>query len=87
MKSNKGMLHAVFSVMADSKWRALFEIHALLDGQSSEAAISARLREFRREPYCFKFNVERVDRRLREGSTRLYEYRVVLRDKQIKLIA
>ena len=85
MKLEKAMLNAVFSVMCDGRWRALFEIHALLDGHYSESGIGSRLRDLRLNPYAAQFGVERVERRIRTG--RLHEYRIVLREKQMRLIA
>lgn len=77
MKENRGMLHAVFSVMSDGHWRTLAEIKRLLDHDYSEAGISARLRDFRKKEYALQFGVEKVERRLRAGSARLHEYRVL----------
>lgn len=44
-----GQLKAVFDVMKDGEWRTLKELAALVEG--SEAALSARLRDLRKERY------------------------------------
>ena len=49
----------VWNVMKDSKWRTLYQIHVAINGLGTEAAISARLRDFRKE----KFGNHTVNRR------------------------
>lgn len=66
-------LRRVADVMKDGKWRTLDEI-CHLTGDVSSAAISARLRDFRKE----KFGGLEVERRRRGCTYRgLFEYRVV----------
>ena len=60
----------VYRLMTDGKWRTLSEIANHTGG--SEAAVSARLRDFRKEKYGSML-VERVH--VSEG---LYRYRLVL---------
>ncbi len=66
-----GQLQRVFSVMSDGKWRTLAEIAALADG--TEAAVSARLRDFRKRPYG-SHTVER-----QHIGNGLYQYRLIVR--------
>jgi hypothetical protein len=61
----------VWNLMVDGKWRSLPEIRNALIGRDSEAAISARLRDFRKPPTNAS-----VDRRRRENANGLFEYRV-----------
>jgi len=73
-----GQWERVSGVMSDSKWRTLSEIqraiHALHGKHDSEAAISARLRDFRKP----KFGSRTVNRRRRgEESRGLFEYQIV----------
>jgi hypothetical protein len=66
-----GQLLAVFELMQDGAWRTLAEISAVVGG--SEAAVSARLRDLRKE----KYGAHEVDRQRIEAG--LWKYR--LRDK------
>jgi hypothetical protein len=45
----KGQLWRVFQLMSDGKWRSLAEISE--DAGGSEASVSARLRDLRKEQY------------------------------------
>ena len=45
----KGQLGRVYSLMIDGQWRTLEEIATCIGG--SEAAVSARLRDFRKKKY------------------------------------
>jgi len=61
---------AVFDVMRDGRWRTLAEIRALVP-TASESAISARLRDCRKE----RFGAHRVDKRRRFAARRgVFEY-------------
>jgi hypothetical protein len=61
--------------MSDGAWRTLEEIRSRVGG--SEAAISARLRDLRKD----KFGGHIVESRRRgDGSRGLWEYRLVLDD-------
>lgn len=53
----KGQMLAVFDLMADGQWRSLRQIADIVEG--SEAAVSARLRDLRKE----KFGAHVVDRK------------------------
>jgi hypothetical protein len=67
----------VYSVMKDGKWRTLSEIQlATKPHYDSEAAISARLRDFRK----IKWGGHTVNRR-RRGDPRsgLFEYQVIVK--------
>lgn len=66
----RGSLERVSALMRDGHWRTLGEIQAHTGG--SEAGISARLRDLRKQ----KFGAHQVDRRRRYGG--LWEYRVSL---------
>lgn len=66
-----GLLGKVTQLMADGEWRTLHRITAAI-GASSEASVSARLRDLRK-PRFGGHTVER--RRVIDG---LWEYRVVL---------
>ena len=63
---------AVFSVLADGKWRTLTEISRALDGNYSESGISARVRQLRHDGFT-------IDKRKRAGSKNLWEYRIAHR--------
>lgn len=65
-----GQLRRVWDVMIDGQWHTLAELAARCDG--SEAAISARIRDFRK-PKFGGHTVERV--RVQDG---LYRYRLVV---------
>jgi len=67
----KGQLAAVYEVMSDGCWRTLSEIKNLVGG--SEAGISARLRDLRKQ----KFGSHRVNRRRREHANGLWEYQLI----------
>ena len=45
-----GQLERVFELMKDGRWRALYEIKVAI-GSGSEAAVSARLRDLRKQKY------------------------------------
>lgn len=63
----------VWHVMRDGRWRTLEEIHRAIGQRGSEASISARLRDLRKERYG---GLE-VQRRRRGREERgLFEYRV-----------
>lgn len=67
-----GQMGAVFDCMSDSKWRTLAEIISVI-GKGSEAGVSARLRDLRKE----KWGGHTVLRRRRgESSKGLFEYRL-----------
>lgn len=67
-----GQLKSVFDVMRDGKWRTLRELAAIVEG--SEAALSARLRDLRKD----KYGAHEVLREHVEGG--LYRYRLVVSD-------
>jgi len=66
----------VYLVMRDGRWRTLSEIAARVDG--SEAGISARLRDLRKQRFADLFRVADVERRRRNGAG-TWEYRVEVR--------
>lgn len=68
-KRLRSQLERVFYLMRDGEWRSLGRIAELAGG--SEASVSARLRDLRKE----KFGAHEVDRRRVEGG--LFEYRLV----------
>ena len=74
-----GQMQRVFELMRDGQWRTLQEIRIESTGNDSEAAISARLRDFRKA----QFGGHAVERRRRGESERgLFEYRVVTKGKR-----
>ena len=64
-----GQLGRVFAVMSDGHWHSLREIADKAKG--SEASVSARLRDLRKE----KFGSYEVERRRLDGG--LFQYRLV----------
>ena len=63
----------VLDLMSDGQWRTLAEIRAAVGG--SEASISARLRDFRKQ----QFGGHRMDGRRRGDATDgIWEYRVIV---------
>jgi hypothetical protein len=70
-KRLSGQLLRVYMLMRDSRWRTLAQIKAEVGG--SEASVSARLRDLRKDDYgAFVVDRERIDGglytyRLREG--------------------
>ena len=70
----------VFSCMKDGVWRTLSEIEEALGDGHSQAGISARLRDLRKE----KFGSHTVDRRRRGNASKgLHEYRLILNREQV----
>lgn len=70
-----GQFARVRALMADGRWRTLAEIAEAAGG--SEAGVSARLRDLRKE----RFGGHTVERRRRgEPSAGLWEYRLLVRD-------
>ena len=67
------LMDRVATLVADSKWRTLAEIAQAAKG--SEASVSARLRDLRKEKFQAIYGKSRVDRRRR--SEGVWEYRVV----------
>ena len=63
-----GQLLRVFELMKDGQWRTLAEIAAAVD--ASEAAVSARLRDLRKE----KYGAREISRERIEGG--LWKYRM-----------
>lgn len=79
----KSQLQRVFALMKDGNWRTLYEIQARCGG--SESAISARLRDFRKE----RFGNHDVDSR-RRNMDGLWEYRLLVswrEPEQIRMFA
>lgn len=68
-----GQLKRVYRLMKDGRWRTLQEIGFLT--QDSDASVSARLRDLRKD----RFGAYRIDRRRRgDGKRGLFEYRLVV---------
>jgi hypothetical protein len=65
----KGQLWRVFQLMSDGKWRTLAEIAE--DAGGSEASVSARLRDLRKD----KYGAREIDRERVTGG--LFRYRLV----------
>ena len=73
-----GQNRRVFDCMKDGVWKTLFEIEEVLGQGHSQAGISARLRDLRKE----KFGGHTVARRRRGNrSNGLFEYRLIVNDK------
>lgn len=66
-----GQLRRVYDLMRDGEWRTLWEIQGFIGG--SEAAISARLRDFRKEKFG---GYEVMSRRRGAARDGLHEYRL-----------
>jgi hypothetical protein len=64
-----GQAKAVYDLMRDGRWRTLRRIADVVEG--SEAGVSARLRDLRKE----KFGAYRVERQHVQGG--LWQYRVL----------
>lgn len=76
-----GLLADVAAIMRDGQWRTLDEIRVLLaadyDRSTSDASISARLRDFRKDSK----GAHTVNRRRRKPDTAgLFEYQLVMRE-------
>jgi hypothetical protein len=69
----KGQLGRVFLLMQDGRWRTLAMIRKQTGGHDTEAAISARLRDFRKQ----EFGGHTVERHSCGGG--LFQYRLILR--------
>lgn len=69
----QSLLGRVFRLMADGKWRTLFEIRGACGG--TEASVSARLRDFRKE----KNGGYEVEHRHVGGG--LWEYRLITKER------
>lgn len=67
------MLRQVFDLMRDGEWRTLADIRDEI-GRGSEAGISARLRDLRKE----RFGEHTVEHRRVEGEDGLWEYRLTV---------
>ncbi len=65
-----GQLLRVYQLMKDGEWRTLYQVAMEVGG--SEPAVSARLRDFRKE----KYGSHSVDREHLYGG--LYRYRLIL---------
>ncbi len=77
-------LRRVFFVVVDGHWRTLQEIQDKIEASfkehDSEGGISARLRDLRKE----RFGAYDIQRRRREGSDGLWEYRMNIYPKEIR---
>lgn len=71
----KGQLGRVYLLMRDGKWRTLAMIRTETGDHDSEAAISARLRDFRKQ----EFGGHTVERR--SVGNGLFVYRLIVRHK------
>jgi hypothetical protein len=74
-------LSLVYSLMQDGEWRTLREIASELYqniGHVSEAGVSARLRDLRKD----KFGGHTVERRRVDGCNGLWQYRVIVAGEQ-----
>ena len=69
-----GQLLRVFDIMKDGQWRTLAQLVGLVGG--SEAAVSARLRDLRKE----KYGSHGVSRLRIEGG--LWKYRLIVHSKE-----
>ena len=65
-----GQLKAVFDLMSDQRWRTLSDIGMAVEG--SEASLSARLRDLRKE----KYGAHQIQRESVGGG--LFRYRMVM---------
>lgn len=74
-----GQLERVHALMSDGGWRTLRDIAAVVG--SSEAGVSARLRDFRKKRFAALFRVAAMESRRVSGG--LWEYRIVCLPKDI----
>lgn len=72
-------LERVKALMSDGQWRSLAEIQSECGG--SEASISARGRDFRKE----RFGSHQWDARRVAGGDGLWEYRLTLKPEQMEI--
>jgi hypothetical protein len=80
-KRLKSQLERVKAIMRDGHWRTLDEICQKSGG--TQAAVSARLRDLRKE----KFGGHAVERRARASrESGLFEYRLVIEPEQRQLL-
>jgi hypothetical protein len=71
-------MQAIYYCMKDGCWRTLAEIHAIVR-VGSEASISARLRDFRKN----QWGANTVNRRRRgEAALGIHEYQLILNPKR-----
>ena len=66
-----GQLLRVYALMSDGRWRTLAQIAK--EAQGSEASVSARLRDLRKE----RFGKYRIDKRRVTGG--LWEYKMIIK--------
>ena len=66
----QGQLKAVFDLMSDQRWRTLSDIGTAVEG--SEASLSARLRDLRKQ----KYGAHQIQRESVGGG--LFRYRMVM---------
>src|SRR5215472_16026754 len=71
----KGQLSKVFDLIKDGQWRTLADIRRTIES-GSEAAISARLRDLRKEKYG-----NHTVSRLRFTANGLFRYRLIINTK------
>jgi hypothetical protein len=74
-------LAAVLEIMLDGEWWTLGDIHKIITEKmgrkASEAGISARIRDFRKEKVHDELGVRLDVERERVADTGLYQYRLV----------
>jgi hypothetical protein len=77
-------LRRVFYVVVDGRWRTIQEIQAKIEtdlkAHDSESGISARLRDLRKE----RFGAYDIQRRRRENTNGVWEYRMNIYPKEIR---
>lgn len=75
-----GQRERVFEVMKNGKWWSLpqirMEIMSVFGKMDSEAAISARIRDFRKDKWSAFFRVSSVESKVKSGSTWVYRLNV-----------
>lgn len=70
-----GLMGRVHALMSDDQWRTLAQIVTECGG--TEASVSARLRDLRKDKFKKRYPSENVVRRRVENGNGLHEYRVV----------
>jgi len=68
------LLGRVWELMRDGSWRTLSQISLMTGG--TEASVSARLRDFRKQRFAREWGVERVERKRISGG--LWVYRLLV---------
>ncbi len=70
------LMSRVYELMRDGRWRTLSTIAKKCKG--TEASVSARLRDLRKDKFQMRYPSKRVDRKRIDNGNGLHTYRVVV---------